>query len=70
MSAEIAERFKFHPATEVTGPMHENVRDVHRQVAEWVETNVPDSREKSLALTSLQQSMMWCNAAVAIHTPS
>lgn len=31
MSKEIAQRFIFHPATEVTGPIHDEVRDEHRQ---------------------------------------
>jgi hypothetical protein len=31
---------------------------------------LPESREKSLALTTLQESMMWANAAVALHLPA
>jgi len=27
----------------------------------------PESREKSLAITSLQQTVMWANAAIAIN---
>jgi DUF438 domain-containing protein len=67
---EVLERFRFHPATEVTGPIHDNIRAVFMETAEWIIENqdIPESREKSLAVTALQQSMMWCNAAVAIHT--
>jgi hypothetical protein len=65
MSEEVANRFRFHPATPDTGQVHDAVRLHHGDLAEWIEENVPDSRERSLALTSLQESMMWCNAAVA-----
>jgi type I restriction-modification system DNA methylase subunit len=67
-SEEIYKRFNFHPATEVTGPQHDEVRRQHRELAEFIITNVPYSREQSLALTALQESMMWCNAAVAYRT--
>lgn len=65
---EIAERFKFHPATDATGPKHEEVRNSLRMLALWVFDDIPPCRERSLALTALQEAMMWCNAAIAIHT--
>lgn len=68
MSKEIATRFSFHPATEFTGPVHDEVRAEHRELAAWIEHMLPDCRERSLALTALQESMMWCNAAVAYRS--
>lgn len=65
---DVAERFRFHPATPATGPKHEEVREQHRTLALWVLANLPNSRERALALTALQESMMWANAAIAIHT--
>ena len=65
---EVEERFKFHPATDYTGPLHDEVRKAHGTLAVWIQKNLPDSREKSLALTELQASMFWCNAAVAYRT--
>jgi hypothetical protein len=65
---DVNNRFSFHPATEVTGPIHDQVRDEHLGVAEWILDNVPAGRHQSLALTALQESMMWCNAAVACDT--
>ena len=69
---EVLERFRFHPATKITGPVHDNIRAVFMETAEWIIENqdIPESREQSLSVTALQQSMMWCNAAVAIHTVS
>jgi hypothetical protein len=64
---DLEDRFTFHPATIKTGPVHDLVRSKHRDLAEWVYEMVPDSRERSLALTALQEAMMWANAAVAIY---
>jgi len=65
---DIKQRFKFHPGSGITGPKHAEVRSAHLVLALWVLDNVPASRERSLALTALQESMMWSNAAIAIHT--
>jgi hypothetical protein len=62
---EVLQRFTFHPATPQTGPRHDAVRAESRQFAAWILENIPDCRERSLALTALQESMMWLNAAVA-----
>ncbi len=65
MSEEIGNRFKFHPADEIKAGLHGEVRAQHAMLARWIEGSIPDSRERELALTALQESMMWCNAAVA-----
>jgi len=67
---EIDERFAYHPATPVTGPKHDDVRRLCRQLALELVDLTPASREQSLALTALQEAMMWSNAAIAIHTPA
>lgn len=73
MSAErtndIENRFRFHPATEATAPIHANLRDAYRTLAHHVAAQTPDGRHQNLALTALQESLMWANAAVACDTP-
>lgn len=65
-STEVLRRFSYHPAkTTKTQLTHDMVRLHHRELAAWIEDVMPNSREKALALTALQESMMWCNAAVA-----
>lgn len=64
----VLERFRFHPATDVTGPMHDEVRLFFGNLAGFILEAVPEGRHQSLALTALQESMMWCNAAVALDT--
>jgi hypothetical protein len=65
---DIANRFGFHPATAQTGPMHDEVRDAFAALARYVASSVPSGRHQALALTALQESMMWANAAIACDT--
>jgi len=64
---EIHNRFAFHARTDITGPMHREIRIKSESLAQHYTKVLPDSREKSLALTALQEAQMWANAAVAIH---
>jgi len=63
---ELEIRFGFHPATEVTRPMHEAIRKNFYEIAEWVNETLPEGREKSLVFTALQEAAMWANGSVAI----
>jgi hypothetical protein len=65
---EIRNRFAFHPAdTHTARERHQDIRELCKGVALAFNEMLPESREKSLALTALQEAMMWGNAAVAIH---
>jgi hypothetical protein len=67
-SEEIYERFDYHPPKDdLTREAHEHVRRLLRGVAVHFNYLLPDSREKSSALTALQEAMMWANGAIAIH---
>lgn len=63
--AELEHRFGFHPADERTGRLHEQVRDACLDAAVLVKTLTPECREQSLAVTKLEEAMMWANAAIA-----
>lgn len=62
---DIGNRFKFHPATPTTGPQHDSVRGECMALAYTLNALLPDGREKSLAITHLEETMMWSNAAIA-----
>jgi hypothetical protein len=68
LSDEERRRFRSHPPTPDTGPRHDRIRAAHLALAEIVAEIVPAGRHRSLALTALQESMMWANAAVACDT--
>lgn len=54
--------------TEVTIPKYQAIVEKTLALAELINDVCPESREKSTALTSLQATRMWANAAIAIHT--
>lgn len=65
LTARIKNDFSFHPATEDTAPKHDQVREICRNAALQIVAVVPAGREQSLALTHLEQAMMWGNAGIA-----
>jgi len=65
---EVTERFTYHPPPDTnTIEAHEHVRAICRDLALHFNDLLPSSREASLALTAIQEAMMWANGAIAIH---
>lgn len=64
--ADLQHRFAYHPPKDESAVRaHEGVRDAHLRLAGLIDGACPDGREKSLAITKLEESMMWANAAIA-----
>jgi len=64
---ELEDIFTYHPPFGDQGQKYDRLRSKAKELAFMIESNCPDSREKSLALTSLQQTVMWANASIAIN---
>lgn len=63
---DIAKRFKHHPPKDAAvGQLHGEVRDAIGAVARDLVDNIPPCRELALAVTKLEEAMMWANAAIA-----
>lgn len=63
---DIDNRFAFHPATtEEKRDAHTSIRQRCRALADYLNTALPDGREKSLAITELELVMFWGNAGLA-----
>lgn len=63
---DIENRFAFHPASDDEKRMaHTSVRQNCLQLAQFLNDNLPEGREKSLAITKLEEVMLWGNAALA-----
>lgn len=67
-ASDLGHRFEYHPPREGTddAERHGNVREAcHLLAIRLDDLCGPDSREKSLAITHLEESMFWANAAIA-----
>ncbi|WP_405960623.1 hypothetical protein OG235_24835 [Streptomyces sp. NBC_00024] len=63
---DLNNRFAYHPPrTPEVSEAHERVRQECRIFAGFLNHILPEGREKSLAVTNLEQVMMWANAAIA-----
>lgn len=63
---ELVSKFGFHPAktTEIQNA-HAKIRNLCLDLAEEIANIVPDSQELDLAITKLEEVMMWSNAGIA-----
>ena len=63
---DLENRFKFHPAnTEEKRNEHTSVREHCLELALFINEKMPEGREKSLAITHLEEVMFWANAGIA-----
>lgn len=65
--SDLDNRFAFHASTGAKGDDHAQIRQACRETSRTIDRICPDSREKSLAVTALEEAMMWANAALARH---
>ena len=65
MDEEIDIRFTYHAPKDDQPDRYNKLRADAKFLAEGIATNCPDSRERSLALTKLEECIMWANAAIA-----
>ena len=65
MITDLNNRFTYHKPTGTQPDRYEHIRESALKFAELINNLCPDSREKSLAITALEESAMWANAAIA-----
>ena len=63
--AYLEKTFKYHPPKGNQSQRYEQIRAMARAMAIQILTACPPSRERSLALTKLEESVMWSNSAIA-----
>ena len=64
-TSDLENRFTYHPPSNRQAETYEALRAIALNYARTIDQQCPDSREKSLALTHLEQAVMWANAAIA-----
>jgi len=57
--------FTYHAPTSDKQKKYERLRDMAKDLALAIADECPDSRERSLAITQVEQSVMWANASIA-----
>ena len=62
---DIDNRFEYHAPDDDKRVVHEEVRAACLRLATQLNDDLPDGREKSLAITKLEEVMFWANAAIA-----
>jgi hypothetical protein len=62
---QIDKAFTYHAPKEGQGPRYTELRKSARDFACQILHFTPESREQSLALTKLEEAVMWANAAIA-----
>lgn len=62
---EIEKRFTYHSPKEDQPKRYEALRSKAKEFAGLINELVPESREKALAFTKLEQAVMWANAGIA-----
>jgi hypothetical protein len=65
MIADLKKRFTYHAPKQGQPEKYEAIRAKALELAELLDAQCPDSREKSLAVTALEETVMWANASIA-----
>lgn len=65
MTEQIEKAFTYHRPTEGQPEKYGQLRDTAKAFAYLIDELVPAGREKSLAMTKLEETVMWANAGIA-----
>ena len=65
---ELENIFTYHSPKPEQLKAYKELRAEAKVFAEYVVNLCPESREKSLAITKIQEAVMFANAAIAIHS--
>lgn len=65
MKNRIENNFTYHAPKGDQAERYGKIREKARELAELMEESCPNSREKSLASTKLEEAVMWANASIA-----
>lgn len=64
-NAQIENNFKYHTPKEGQPEKYTAIREKAKELAYLIDDLCPNSREKSVAITELETSVLWANASIA-----
>ena len=62
---QIENNFKYHSPKEGQPEKYTSIREKAKELAYLIDEVCPNSREKSVAITNLETTVMWANASIA-----
>lgn len=62
---QIENNFKYHTPKEGQAEKYTEIREKAKELAYVIDELCPNSREKSVAMTQLEDAVMWANASIA-----
>jgi len=62
---DLETRFTYHAPKERQAERYEELRLFGRRFAAHIMSECPESRERSLAITKIEEAVMWANASIA-----
>ena len=65
MNQDLENRFSYHEPRQGQPRKYESIRNKAKEFAYLIEQICPKSREKSLALTKLEEAVFWANAGIS-----
>lgn len=68
-SLDLDKRFTYHPPIDtLKAKTYVELRGMARELAAYICSTQEQSRERSLAITKLEEAIMWANAGIARNT--
>ena len=65
LTRDLETRFTYHPPKPGQAEIYKRIRADAETLAHLMNYHCPHSREKSIAITKLEEAVMWANAAIA-----
>lgn len=66
----IENSFRYHRPTPTQIPQYEQIRQKAKEFALFILDSTPASREQAVALTKIEEAVMWANKAKAVNENS
>lgn len=66
---EVKNQLAYHPATQGTAKIHDELRIAFFEHAVAIWDLIPDGPEKTIVMRKLQEGLMYANLAVALQAP-
>lgn len=66
---QLENNFTYHPPDEISAVKYTEIRDRAKLFARFLLETCPPTRERSLAITAIENSVFWANASIARFKP-